>query len=56
MYVKKCRRNRLRPGFLTCTIREIDNSRCVSYFSADPKENDRKLKNCMKIIYDYSKK
>ena len=43
-------------AFLTCTIREIDNSRCVSYFSADPKENDRKLKNCMKMIYDYSKK
>ncbi len=37
MYVKKRRRSGLRRGFLTCIIGEIDKSRCVSYFSTDPK-------------------
>ena len=37
VYVKKRRRSGLRRGFLTCTIGEIDKSRCVSYFSTVPK-------------------
>ncbi len=36
VYVKKRRRSGLRRGFLTCTIGEIDKSRCVSYFSTVP--------------------
>ncbi len=35
--VKKRRRSGLRRGFLTCTIGEIDKSRCVTYFSTVPK-------------------
>ena len=38
MYVKKRRRSGLRRGFLTYIIGGIDKSRCVSYFSTDPKE------------------
>ncbi len=41
MYVKKRRRSGLRRGFLTCIIGEIDKSRCVSYFSTDPKGGGR---------------
>ncbi len=36
VYVKKRRRSGLRRGFLTCTIGEIDKSRCVTYFSTVP--------------------
>ena len=39
MYVKKRRRSGLRRGFLACMIGEIDKSRCVSYFSTDPKNH-----------------
>ena len=49
VHVKKRRRSGLRRGFLTCTIGEIDKSRCVTYFSTVPKTAEGKEKEDRKV-------